>query len=202
MWVIKIGGSLTESHLLPQWLNRIAEQGRGQVVIVPGGGKFADQVRHIQKILKFNEHTAHRMALLAMQQFGLILAASHVDFEAAYYLNQIPSILTQNRIAIWMPDYTDLDAAGVEETWNVSSDSLSAWLAGSLSATHLVVLKHLSNGINGQDISSLVRQGVLDKAFYKYTKNSTFCVHIQNVEQLTDFKFTALRSEDSIIYES
>ncbi|OZA05848.1 MAG: uridylate kinase, partial [Methylophilaceae bacterium 17-44-8] len=45
MWVIKLGGSLLGTDELQQWLSCIAEYGDGRVVIVPGGGVFADTVR-------------------------------------------------------------------------------------------------------------------------------------------------------------
>ena len=44
-------------------------------VIVPGGGPFADAVRALQPALGMGELVAHRMAILAMQQFGLALQA-------------------------------------------------------------------------------------------------------------------------------
>ena len=45
MWVVKIGGSLSHDPMLRKWLVELCEVGGGRVVIVPGGGDFADKVR-------------------------------------------------------------------------------------------------------------------------------------------------------------
>ncbi len=44
----------------------LSEEGAGKVVIVSGGGPFADQVRDAQKRWKFNDQQAHQIALHAM----------------------------------------------------------------------------------------------------------------------------------------
>lgn len=74
MRIIKLGGSLFHTPELKQWLELldIASQNEG-VIIVPGGGPFADQVRHAQRLHRFDDSAAHHMAILAMAQFGLML---------------------------------------------------------------------------------------------------------------------------------
>lgn len=73
MWVVKLGGSLAASDRLPDWLRSLA--GRSDLVLVPGGGPFADQVRAMQARWGFDDATAHHLALLAMEQFGRMLCA-------------------------------------------------------------------------------------------------------------------------------
>jgi aspartokinase-like uncharacterized kinase len=45
MWVVKLGGSLLGSPELPRWLDTLVKISDGKVLIVPGGGMFADAVR-------------------------------------------------------------------------------------------------------------------------------------------------------------
>ena len=45
-----------------------------RIVVVPGGGPFADAVRDFDRSLGLSPHTAHWMALLAMDQYGHVLA--------------------------------------------------------------------------------------------------------------------------------
>ena len=60
MIVIKLGGSLTHSKALINCLNKIELRYQGRaVIIVPGGGAFADQVRLAQQQWQFDEVTAH-----------------------------------------------------------------------------------------------------------------------------------------------
>ena len=55
MWVIKLGGSLLSSESLKEWLSVIVKHGAGKLVIVPGGGIFADKVRDEQQKWKFDD---------------------------------------------------------------------------------------------------------------------------------------------------
>lgn len=80
--MIKIGGSLTHSEKLRTCLQHIARLFANQaVVIVPGGGVFADQVRSLQQVWHFDDTTAHTMALLAMQQMALFYQSVHPEFK-------------------------------------------------------------------------------------------------------------------------
>ena len=56
--VIKIGGSLFTS--IPELIRELKETGRG-ILIVPGGGFFADMVR----ALGLDEESSHWMAICA-----------------------------------------------------------------------------------------------------------------------------------------
>ena len=78
--VVKLGGSVVRSRELSAWLDVIAASPR-PIVVVPGGGALADEVRSAQTKLGFGDGAAHRMALLAMDQLawaiaGLTLPAS------------------------------------------------------------------------------------------------------------------------------
>ena len=146
MIVIKLGGSLAGSEALLKCLNAVEQKYQGRaVVIVPGGGGFADQVRQSQKRWRFDDKTAHRMAILAMQQMALLFKALKDDFVIADSLQAIRSHLNQQKILIWSPDIRELDQAGIPSTWDITSDSLAAWLAKSLSAQELVLVKSAGN---------------------------------------------------------
>ncbi len=71
--IVKLGGSLARSERLTAWLDSLAEAA-GEVVVVPGGGPFAERVREMQQRWRFDDPTAHHLALLAMEQFGRMLA--------------------------------------------------------------------------------------------------------------------------------
>ena len=72
--VVKVGGSFARYSRLDDVV-RALEMGRGHAAIVPGGGPFADVVRREQSKIDFDDSSAHRMALLAMAQFGLGLTS-------------------------------------------------------------------------------------------------------------------------------
>ena len=70
--IVKLGGSHAFGPHLHDWLEAIAREA-GLVVIVPGGGPFADAVRAAQPAMGFDDEAAHAMALMAMAQFGRAL---------------------------------------------------------------------------------------------------------------------------------
>jgi len=86
MWVVKLGGSLLGSPELPRWLDTLVQVSDGKVVIVPGGGIFADAVREAQKLAHVSDATAHHLALCAMDQFGLLLAGMNPSLVLAMKL--------------------------------------------------------------------------------------------------------------------
>ena len=68
MWIVKLGGSLGRDPVLKEWLDTLVALGSGRVVIVPGGGGFAEEVRDQQELWRFDDLAAHNMAVLAMAQ--------------------------------------------------------------------------------------------------------------------------------------
>jgi aspartokinase-like uncharacterized kinase len=75
--VIKVGGGLLSQ---PGALDRIATAltavGRHhRILVVPGGGPFADVVRDIDRCAGLSADAAHWMAILAMEQFAHLLAS-------------------------------------------------------------------------------------------------------------------------------
>ena len=86
--VVKLGGSHALSPLLGRWLGAIG-RAAGQVVVVPGGGPFADAVRDAQPAMGFDDDAAHDMALMAMAQYGRALTALADGFVYADTLDAV-----------------------------------------------------------------------------------------------------------------
>ncbi len=164
MHVIKLGGSLANTAYLVDWLEVLSARGNEGLVIVPGGGGFADEVRRSQQEWKFDDRAAHRMALLAMHQYGLMIESLGTNLQAVVGAKAIPGVLTRKRVAVWLPDIAELDRAAIACDWTVTSDALSAWLAGHLRAEQLTLVKSWpQSGILARP-EDLARQGVLDSA--------------------------------------
>jgi aspartokinase-like uncharacterized kinase len=180
MIVIKLGGSLTGSDALLKCLESIEQNYQpGEVVIVPGGGAFADQVRLAQHHWQFDDKTAHNMAILAMQQMALLFKGLKSHFEIAGSVTDIHKQLHQQKIVIWSPDIIDLDNAGIQATWDITSDSLAAWLAGILSARKLILVKSTTIDA-GLSLQELVEQNIVDKAFCDFAVRSSIKINIVN----------------------
>jgi 5-(aminomethyl)-3-furanmethanol phosphate kinase len=141
--VVKVGGSFARSSRLPELAAALA-RGSGRVVIVPGGGPFADCVRDEQPQMRFDDAAAHRMALLAMAQFGYALCALLASLAPAPSLNAVRRILAAGGLPVWLPLDLLRGAPNVPATWDTTSDSLAAWLARRLGAARLILVKSAS----------------------------------------------------------
>jgi len=182
LWVAKLGGSLAEWPDLRRWVAMLSAERAVDLVIVPGGGPFADQVRAAQTRWHFHDAAAHRMAILAMEQYGLMLASLSRDrLAGAATPAAIRRTLRDGITPVWAPSVLCFaDARGkcqIAETWDMTSDSLAAWLAGRLRADHLVLVKSAAPP-PGADMKALVRRGLLDRAFPRYAAAGRFGVSV------------------------
>lgn len=171
LWVVKLGGSLALSPQLKRWLAVLAAAGKA-AVIVPGGGPFADQVRVLQKQRRFDDATAHHMALLAMEQYGCMLAGLQPGLQPAASRREIARARRAGLTAIWMPTRMVLADAGIAASWDITSDSLAAWLAGNLRADRLVLVKSVALAEASVPAAVLARRGIVDPAFPAYLARS------------------------------
>ena len=168
-WVVKLGGSLFTSGQLPRWLDVIADAGAGKVVIVPGGGPWADEVRRAQMREGFDDRTAHRKALRAMEQYARVLADMRPNLVPAMSVAAIHDILCSGQIAVWMPHAMVVAEAAIPENWEVTSDSLAAWLASRLAASGVLLVKSLQIDGPQPAIEEMMLRGWVDSAFAKFT---------------------------------
>ena len=128
-WVLKLGGSQYTDARLKKVIGH-ASAFNPPPVIVPGGGPFADQVRRAQKRWAFADETAHKMAILAMRQYGELLAD----------LGQI-QVAEGHRLSppcVWLPDMNEQYEPA---DWTFTSDSIALHLAKVIGAECVVLLK-------------------------------------------------------------
>ena len=176
-WVVKLGGSLAQSPSLPLWLEAL---GQTAAIIVPGGGPFADTVRKAQADWRFDEKTAHHMAILGMRQYGRMLAGLCPRLMMATTVDELRA--NANQAKVWLPLPESLDEAGIPATWDITSDSLAAWLAGQIEADHLLLVKSVERSkadavldtASVYTCTQLVKQGWVDPAFPEYEASGPF----------------------------
>ncbi|WP_025869632.1 amino acid kinase family protein [Methylobacillus glycogenes] len=166
MWVIKLGGSLLGSPELNIWLDTIARHGDGKVVIVPGGGMFADAVRDAQTVCGLDDATAHRMAVMAMDQYGVLMNGLCPRLVTARSELEIAERGWQHRGIIWMPSDMVCADENVPMNWGITSDSLAAYLAAKLNAEHLILVKSSRPEADQQvSLEKLTKEGFVDTGF-------------------------------------
>ncbi|MBL1264011.1 uridylate kinase [Candidatus Methylomicrobium oryzae] len=181
MIVVKLGGSLEAAGTLADCLAAIERKFAGRAVaVVPGGGLFADRVRAAQQRWRFSDSTAHRMAIVAMQQMALLCNGLKPDWRI---ISRVADFGRFTGISIWSPDPDELDKAGVPATWDITSDSLAAWLAGRLSAEELILVKSAAIDA-GTSLAELAERQVVDKAFCAYLADARFKITLINQSTL------------------
>lgn len=171
MKVVKLGGSLSRGSRLRPWLAALAEHGRGKVALVPGGGPFADAVRASQQVWDFPDRSAHRMALLGMRQFGLLLCGLEPALTEAPGVVAVKKTLAEGGLPVWLPEAEELDAAGVPSSWDITSDSLAAWLAGELGAGEVLLVKSCRVA-EGSSVGQWIEEGIVDPVFGDYLRRA------------------------------
>lgn len=163
--VVKLGGSvLANPDLFARALSAIQDcSSESRLLIVPGGGTFADAVREADRRLGLSDETAHWMAVLAMDQMAHVVAerlgnsrivSAPVEIMAALVAGQVP-VLAPSR---WLRETDPLP-----HSWEVTSDSIAAWAAGQVGAEILVLIKPSGVGTpSGVSFEDALDPGFLD----------------------------------------
>jgi aspartokinase-like uncharacterized kinase len=165
--VVKLGGSHAFSTHLKDWIDAIALCA-GRVVVAPGGGPFADAVREVQRKMGFDDRAAHHMALLAMDQYGCALASLGRRLIPAASATAIRRVLLDGGVPVWAATRMVLGAKDIPWSWDVTSDSLAAWLAGRIGAKRVLLVKHVEPSADLLRAEDLVARGIVDPAFPRF----------------------------------
>jgi aspartokinase-like uncharacterized kinase len=138
--VVKVGGGLGRDDALKGLCTALGALGeRHPLLVVPGGGDFADAVRDADGRFGLSAETSHRMAILGMEQFGWLLSELIPGAERRADLARVGA----GRTTVLLPAALPLDT--LPASWQVTSDSIAAWVAVQLGAERLVLVK----GVDG-----------------------------------------------------
>jgi aspartokinase-like uncharacterized kinase len=129
--VVKVGGGIGADALRAV----CATLGEHPLLVVPGGAGLADAVRDADRRFGLRAATAHRMAILGMEQFGWLLSDLIPGAEPCTSL----AAARPGRTNVILPAGLALDE--LPESWAVTSDSIAAWVAGKAGADRLVLVK-------------------------------------------------------------
>lgn len=179
--VVKIGGSLFDQRVggdavAGRAVLATIARARAPVVVVPGGGAFADTVRSGQSRMGLSDAAAHRMAILAMHQMALAfvdLQERPGRFVTASSHSEIAGALSKGQVAVWLPLPMVEQDPDIPEDWSITSDGLAAWLAARLGARHLALVKSIG-AVGTATAAELAAAGVVDRAFPRIVAGTGF----------------------------
>jgi 5-(aminomethyl)-3-furanmethanol phosphate kinase len=176
--VVKIGGSLLQHvEKFDRVLGVVAELGRARrLLIVPGGGPFADAVRAVDARVGLSDDAAHWMAILAMDQHAHLIAERLVHGALVTSATAIADAQSSGRIPVLAPYRWLREADPLPHSWDVTSDSIAAWCAHAVGASQLVLIK--PSGASGSD--------VVDRYFSRALPSgvSSACVSADEIDRL------------------
>jgi aspartokinase-like uncharacterized kinase len=140
--VVKVGGSLAaDAAVLRALCLELGKTGEHcRLAVVPGGGEFADVVRAMDSRFGLNAGVVHRMAVLGMDQYGLVLAGLVPRSRVAFSLGAIHGLSGSGRVVVLLPSRLVFRARSLKASWDVTSDSIAAYVAGRLDARKLVLV--------------------------------------------------------------
>ncbi|MGF3521759.1 MAG: delta 1-pyrroline-5-carboxylate synthetase [Candidatus Bathyarchaeia archaeon] len=140
--MIKIGGSLAETpdilKLLCAALAKLSV--KYQLLIVPGGGKFADVVREYDRRFALPAEVAHRLAIAAMDQYGAVLSQLIPNGCPTEKLEDIPVFLSKGQLPVFLPAKLLVQEETLDSSWDVTSDSIAAFIAKKVNAAKVVLV--------------------------------------------------------------
>jgi 5-(aminomethyl)-3-furanmethanol phosphate kinase len=137
--VVKVGGGLLRDQGIEGLRRACAEVNeiatRRPVLVVPGGGPFADAVRAVDAQVGLSDGVAHRLAMQAMDQLGALLAPMLPSAEP------VADLVAPSGLGVLAVAPAFAGRADVPESWAVTSDSLAVLAAGAIGAEEAVLLK-------------------------------------------------------------
>jgi len=198
--VIKVGGSVLLDHIdsVKSLFHTVSEQGRHlRLIVVPGGGSLANEVRRMDKEYNLTDSTAHFMAILAIDQnaymINQFLEGSRVVFDPS----DARRTTKGHQVAILAPFRLMLNRDPLPHSWNVTSDSIAAYIAKTVKAEKLILLKDV-DGVYTEDpkktkdanliekvtaselIDTMTKPTCIDKMLPKVLRYSRVKAHIVN----------------------
>ncbi len=191
MWcVVKVGGSLLDWPELRTRLHTcLGQLGPRPVMLVAGGGAWADAVRHAQSIHALSDEVCHDLAIEAMRTTARLLLALVPDARWAAALpeslprslpeslpERVPQRLPETShasppaplrwvldpVAFVHDDARHCGAPALPASWDVTSDSIAARVARRLQG-ELVLLK--SRLPRGATAAAAAAEGYVDAYF-------------------------------------
>ena len=144
-------------------------------VVVAGGGHLADDVRELAHAWVIPERAAHELAVTAMHMHGRLLHALAPKLDCVEQPAELRRRLGQSVRVIWtpMPDA----APELPRSWDVTSDSMSLWLAQQLQAEALMLVKscRLADAA-ACDARVMAEQGLVDAYFPRLMRSNALPV--------------------------
>ncbi len=138
-WVLKVGGSLFP-EIAVELCESLLKLNRNdcKILVICGGGDFANRVRDYNNIIGFSDTANHKSAILCMDIMGILLADKVKDLEVVNSLKNAETVSDNGKIPV-LNSYALMEAHDpFEHSWRVTSDSIALYISNLLKAKLLI----------------------------------------------------------------
>jgi aspartokinase-like uncharacterized kinase len=149
--IFKIGGSILEDF---KNLNSTISQLAGlfkkkiiqRVIIIPGGGSYANFIRKIYNDLKFTDELAHWMSIISMNYNGIEIGKKFPKLEVFEDFNDLKK--KGKTFSMFLPYKFLKENDKLPHNWQVTSDSITLFIAKKVGLNECFLIKDVDGIIN------------------------------------------------------
>lgn len=134
-WVVKIGGSL-----FPEDAIKVAKALKGtDSLIIIGGGEFANLIRKYDNLLNLSSEVTHKTAIDSMDILAKLVNDKVDSSKIANSITEAKQIANEGFNPILLTSNILNEYDPFESSWDVTSDSIAAYISHLLNAKLLIV---------------------------------------------------------------
>ena len=178
--IIKIGGKILEdpedlNSTISQLKQLLDKKSIQKIIIIPGGGSYANFVRLIDQKLNIGNDLAHWMAIYAMHHNGYLLSEKYSFIKPFEGFKELE--LSKELFSIFLPFNYLYQFDELPHSWDVTSDSITLYFAHKLELKECYFIKDVDGIINKEN---LVLREITAKG-YKNLKKTNKLLDLQEV---------------------
>lgn len=164
--VVKLGGSLFSlEHLGQKLVDFCHSQHLTNIAIIPGGGPFADSVRQLDRVQKLSTEISHHLGVCSMSLSARFVATLNEKFVRVESAWELTAAWENSQIPVLDIAKDILDCPNLPASWDVTSDSIAAWVASHHAGSQLILLKSTDLSERTCTFQSAAEAGIVDRFF-------------------------------------
>ena len=149
--LFKIGGKILENSnsiksTFSQLTQLYEEQILQKIIVIPGGGSFANFVRSLDEVLQIGDDLAHWIAIYSMNYNGIMLNRKYPDLESIEKLKTFQD--AKQIFCIFLPYSFLREDDTLPHNWDVTSDSIALYVANKLKLSQCFLIKNIDGIFN------------------------------------------------------
>jgi len=149
--VFKIGGKILENSnniksTFSQLTQLFDKEILQKIIVIPGGGTFANFVRSLDEVLQIGDDLAHWIAIYSMNYNGIILNGKYPNLETVEDLKTFQD--AKQMFCIFLPYSFLREDDNLPHNWDVTSDSIALYVANKLKLSQCFLIKNIDGIFN------------------------------------------------------